>query len=431
MLELPRYILNSLNNNKTSLGEHPAYPPEEEEKFIINAVANKFSDIVKNIEITDIEQLKSELGSLLTKCKKIESKNTSALEQLCVDIVSELFSIPEDTVQINVKIVNEVNDDNQRLLPEKTSDFSFDSIEDMNHLSDEIYKRRMLNALVTGAAMYYSNNISSYIKELFEIDSELPALYKKIIKFNEILMFFEKDKLKEDNETIEAGKVDVTMDMPQNMVKIESEGIIFPILLEETIKGLLELAIAHGLPEDRKKAEYVIKKSDFKLAELWDMRLGSALWEIVANQIENLDVVEPNFFLMTLAELPTDTFNDCLREIFGKTKRGEKILKNIVAKIMSEKDKDEFNDFMQHGNDGHQIEDGYYTSEELISDSVGQFTNIEEKKNKPRKNDKGETVPEKCDKCGSKVGVFIQGEPIVRCTNEKCKKYFGTLPFPN
>ena len=49
MLELPRYILNSLNNNKTSLGEHPAYPPEEEEKFIINAVANKFSDIVKNI----------------------------------------------------------------------------------------------------------------------------------------------------------------------------------------------------------------------------------------------------------------------------------------------------------------------------------------------------------------------------------------------
>ena len=128
MLELPRYILNSLNNNKTSLGEHPAYPPEEEEKFIINAVANKFSDIVKNIEITDIEQLKSELGSLLTKCKKIESKNTSALEQLCVDIVSELFSIPEDTVQINVKIVNEVNDDNQILLPEKTSDFSFDSI---------------------------------------------------------------------------------------------------------------------------------------------------------------------------------------------------------------------------------------------------------------------------------------------------------------
>ena len=321
MLELPRYILNSLENNKTSLGEHPSFPPEEEEKFIINTVANKFSSIVKDIEIPDIERLKTELGSLLTKCRKLESKNISALEQLCVDIVTELFSIPEDTIQINVKIVDSVNDDNQRLLPEKTTDFSFDSIDDMNYLSGEIYKRRMLNALVTGAAMYYANNISSYIRELFEIDSELPSLYKKIIRYNEILMFFEKDKLKEDNDTLEAGKVDVTMNMPQNMVKIESEGIIFPILLEETIKGILELAIAHGLPENREKAEYVMKKSDFKLAELWDMRLGSALWDIVASQIENLDVVEPNFFLMTLAELPSKKFNDCLyRTNRNKTK---------------------------------------------------------------------------------------------------------------
>ena len=301
MLELPKYILKSLENNKTSLGEHPSFPPDEEEKFIINAVANKFTDITSNLEITDIEQLKSELGKLVTLCKKIESKNVHALEELCTTIVTELFSIPEDTIQLNVKIVDEVNDDNQRFLPEKTTDFSFDSISDMNYLSGEIYKRRMLNVLVTGASMYYANNISSYIRELFEIDDELPSLYKKIIKYNEILMFFEKDKLKEDSDTTEAGKVDVTMDMPQNMVKIDAEGIIFPVLLNETIKGILELAIAHGLPENREKAEYVIKKSDFKLAELWDMRLGSALWNIIASQIDDLDVVEPNFFLMTLA----------------------------------------------------------------------------------------------------------------------------------
>jgi hypothetical protein len=277
--------------------------------------------------------------------------------------------------------------------------------------------------------MYYANNISSYIRELFEIDDELPSLYKKIIKYNEILLFFEKDKLKEDSDTTEAGKVDVTMDMPQNMVKIDAEGIIFPVLLNETIKGILELAIAHGLPENREKAEYVIKKSDFKLAELWDMRLGSALWNIIASQIDNMDVVEPNFFLMTLAELPSDKFNDCLREIFGRTKRGERILKNIVSKIESEKDKDDFNDFIQQSNDSVEIEDGYYTSEELIADCVNESVRLEEKKHKLRKNDKGETVPEKCDKCGSKIGVFIQGEPIFKCTNKKCGKYFGVLPF--
>ena len=49
---------------------------------------------------------------------------------------------------------------------------------------------------------------------------------------------------------------------------------------------------------------------------------------------------------------------------------------------------------------------------------------------KNRTNDKGETVPEKCPKCGSDIGVFLRGEPVFLCTNKKCNKYFGTLPFP-
>ena len=377
MLELPKYILDSLSKNKTSLGEHPAFPPEEEEKFTINAVARYFTGLVDGIEITDINQLKTELGKLIVRCQKIEAKSTTALEQLCMNIVSELFSIPDNTINIEAKIVNEVDVSNQRQVPEKTDDFSFDSIKDMKYLTGEIYKRRMLNALVTGASMYYSKNISSYISELFEIDDELPSLYKKIIRYNEILMFFEKDTIAEKDESVtDGGKVDVVMNMPENMVSIKAEGIIFPVLLNETIKGILELAIAHGLPESRKKAEYVIKKSDFKLAELWDMRLGISLWSIIASQIEDMDVIEPNFFLMTLSELSVDKFNDCLCEIFGKTNRGKKILDNIIHKIRYEKDKDDFDDFIKQKNNDYQIDDGYYTSEELLTDDM----NDEEKR---------------------------------------------------
>ena len=42
------------------------------------------------------------------------------------------------------------------------------------------------------------------------------------------------------------------------------------------------------------------------------------------------------------------------------------------------------------------------------------------------KNDKGEIVPEKCDKCGGDVVVQIHGEPVYLC--KKCGKYFGTMP---
>jgi len=53
---------------------------------------------------------------------------------------------------------------------------------------------------------------------------------------------------------------------------------------------------------------------------------------------------------------------------------------------------------------------------------------FQENKKDKRINDKGELVPDKCDKCGSKIAVFLHGEPIYQCTNKKCKKYFGTVP---
>ena len=43
------------------------------------------------------------------------------------------------------------------------------------------------------------------------------------------------------------------------------------------------------------------------------------------------------------------------------------------------------------------------------------------------KNDKGEKVPSHCDKCGEKIYIYIQGEPIFKCG--KCSKYFGTVQF--
>lgn len=50
------------------------------------------------------------------------------------------------------------------------------------------------------------------------------------------------------------------------------------------------------------------------------------------------------------------------------------------------------------------------------------------KGNNRRYNDKGNFVPDICPKCGSKVGVYIQGEPVYLCSNKKCRKYFGTMP---
>ena len=49
------------------------------------------------------------------------------------------------------------------------------------------------------------------------------------------------------------------------------------------------------------------------------------------------------------------------------------------------------------------------------------------KRKKVVKNDEGEIVPEFCKKCGGKVGTYICGEPIYKCS--ECGEYYGTVPF--
>lgn len=389
MSTLPNHILKALKDNKTSLGEHPSFPPDEEEKFIVYLVQDTYDELCEKLNNVEYQDLKNKLGKLIVECRKIERNNKEALEQLCANVINEMFQIPQDTIDLDIKIVDKIDTSSDRLLPEKTLDFSFEDIEDMNNLTDEIYKRRMLNALVTGASIYYMNYIIKYVKEIFDIDSELPSLYKKILECNNILIYNEKDTLMENDKALEGGKVDVMISSNDTLPIIKAEGVLFPILFEETVKGLLELAISHGLPKNKEKAKYVLSKSDFKLAEMWDMRLGLPLWKLIDKQMKEAgyDIFEVglNFFLMKLSEMDCKTFNKSLQEIFAKTKKGKEILSDISEEILYEKDKDEFDDYVQTKNDStvqlndddcftadellDNDEENYFTSDELINDS--------------------------------------------------------------
>lgn len=371
-MELPNFIIKALASNKTSLGEHPSYPPEDEEKFAVKLISKYFDIITEKYGDISEQDLQHELSDAIAKCKKIEANHTDELEQLCVKIITELFDIPEDILNIEVNLVNHVNSDNQRMIPEKTEDYSFEDINDINYLTDEIYKRRLLNALVSGAALNYANIFTKYLSDIFDIDTELASLYKKILDYNRILLYLTKDTLSNDeNMSMDGGKVDVMISSEDFKVTIKAEALLFPILVEETIRGILELAASHGLPKDKSKANYVISKSDFKLAELWDSRLGLPLWDLIENTVKNCGYdtqdIGVNFLIMSIAELQPNDFNNLLQEVFAITKKGKSMMSNIIEHILQEKERDDFDDYMSQNNDKYQInDDDYFEPEDLI-----------------------------------------------------------------
>ena len=138
--------------------------------------------------------------------------------------------------------------------------------------------------------------------------------------------------------------------------------------MEETIKGVLELAVLHGLPKDRKKAAYIMKKADFGAAEMWDLRLGLPLWERIINICE--DDVEPNFLLMELSSLEYDEFNEVLGEVFAHTKKGKTILKEITANIIKKQGEDDFHQYIDMRNSEFQLDDDEFKPEELVDETI-------------------------------------------------------------
>lgn len=99
--------------------------------------------------------------------------------------------------------------------------------------------------------------------------------------------------------------------------------------------------------------------------------------------------------------------------------------------------------YMAHGKNGKACagileastvfdKDDYLGDMEVLTEEEPEDEAIKESKTLHEiefKNDKGEEVPKTCPKCGSKVGVFLRGEPVFLCSNKDCEKYFGTVPF--
>lgn len=379
-----KHIIKAIDDNKTSLGDNPALPPEDDMKSLSRMVTTYYEGLESKVKLLFpqlVGKLREEdLSELLSQAMKEERKSHVALEELVARFVKEEFELDDSDIEFSINLVSKVDNDSCRMYPEQNTDYTFEDIEDMKGLTSEIYKRRFLNALTTGAAMDYAAYIGRYIPDIEKINSDLPAIYEKLMLLNEVFLFTSKAVGPGENDGSDGGKVDVYMASPEQPVKIEAEALTTPILLYEAIKGLLELAIAHGLPQDRGKASYIISKADFKFAEIWDQRLGIVLWNEIKTAIGHIEGLDINklglcHIFMELSQLDCDAFNRLMSNVLAKTKSGKQLLTELCEKIVSLKEREDFDsDMADMEGQVPPTDDGYFGDDNaddiLLSDSV-------------------------------------------------------------
>ena len=340
------HIEKELRDDSHHLGGNKSLPRTGTEQHYSEKLASKrFKDLVAKVkrywgvEVVN-PRMAMEVMQLLRQAMMIEKDHTEALEQLAIDLVREEFDIPEDQVDMEAKLVQgQISGEGMQQKPKENPEMpELESEEDYDRLNSEVQKRRMLNAIMQGAAKKGHYMFHMVEDELSNIDPRLIGIYGKLMSMTDLTYWMIPSMAGggsgDDSGGMKGGReyLDLSGDKP----KIVAEAWIFPVLLNELIKGSMELLAAHGLPEDEREAQYVIDKADFLESEVWDMRLGPGIWEKFIDAIDGDAYEIKHFLYYEIAQMPANEFHEFMKELLSGSNRGKQMLTDLANDIQKD-----------------------------------------------------------------------------------------------
>jgi len=367
---LPQFLFKLVKSHYTSLGENNAFPTSDEYPFDYILLKERYNEVCDTIEEFGFESLDEdyligELSKLVKMCKELEMPIRDTLEKICENSLNKLFAIPEESINMHFKLVDKIKfKNNIRFEPESKDDikYTFKDIADIDLTSNEVMKRRFIDALIQGASYTYSCIEGLYISEIDKINQDLPRLYRRIRAINDYLLFIKKEKM-DDKKPMQGSYVETHIGLDNKKCGINVQGIIFPLLFQEAIRGMFEIFSVHGLPQDLEKAKYVVKKSDFILAEPWDLRLGVGLWRMLFGEIKDTNIIP--YVFTEFVRLPIDEFNMTSKEILSHTEKGNEIVRTLVKHAEYDNGYQQFTNRINAKNlDKSLIKDSYFSGAE-------------------------------------------------------------------
>lgn len=373
--QLSNNLLLAIDKNLTSLGDNPSIPHISDRSFLEMVIHSEYDSICEDMKslftenIPSDSQLESILSKIIKKCQEIEKPYRSELELICGNKLAELFDIPQDSVNISLALVDEITIDTDSVIVDPVDGdqyLQFTGIDsDAEMLRKEIYKRRFLDMLCTGAGLSFSSVISSFVDEIYDINPQLLDFYEKFITINSYLLLSKDCMGINDHDNKLIGTNTVRLGGEDEVVTIEAQGKIFPVLYAESIKGFMELFASHGLPKDTELANEVIGKSDFIKAEPWDMRFGPLIWKslYLALMENDEDTTLLPYIFQTISRLEPDSFSKFMNGVLIRTSQSQRWIEKIWNIAVKAKRDDDFGQKIEKSKQKSLISDDIYSQE--------------------------------------------------------------------
>ena len=297
-----------------------------------------------------VTQLTRTLMNAHNTIVQVESNHREELEQLAIELVMKEMGIPEGSVEYDAKIVGmgeiDMSDFNRDEGDEETNEeisleTEVEIFNELENLDLERAKRRMINSIIQGASKkghYMFQLIPERLQQITG-NQNILNLYGTLMSINDLNYWQLSDDTIKGLGGSAAGKESVERPEDEYGVpKVIARGINFPVLVHELIKGTLEVFAIQGRPEDEDGFDDVEDTEDTLEKEMWDLRLGPAIWDRLKSQFpeESLDenkIELQNYLLVEIFKLPAKKFLVFMKEVLGGTNRGKQLMDELMEGI--------------------------------------------------------------------------------------------------
>lgn len=386
-------------------------------------VSNRFQKVADKLrQVTGIQNLSSkqvqgmvyqEMMGKLSNIMRIESNNREELEELAIESCLDEAEVPSNWYEIDAQLnrssidtsdfrykEDEEEDEEEEEENEEPEYPSFDieDLTDEEELELEKHKRNIVNAIIQGAAKkgHYIFQKPEIKSKLDAIDPSLYSGYLGIMAINDFLYFTMDNMIEAMSQSGQgiAGKVQIKQkeggddeegedgeeggeETPDTV--IVAQGMIFPILCHEIIKGLEEAKGRHALPKKPGLAQKVMGQTDILSNEPMQLRIGPEIVEKLRNALPDEMFNESNkglinWFHILLYQIEAKEFleiiGNAISQDASKVRKATKVFEELIqeAKTM----KQEFEDYKEE--EGIDTDDDGYgddDDEEGLDDFLG------------------------------------------------------------
>lgn len=361
----------SITQGQHAYANNPAFPAQAGEggdTFAEDVASARYREIVRKISQATgipVNQISPRtghrlMGQMMQDMQAAMQYERGHEDELVAKAIEVLLEMPEfaaakgpyeeGAFRIEAELVRNpgqmtmqgMNVDPEEETPEERQAVGADVEQIAQELDSEKNKRRFINLLIQGSSMNKNYAYHMAADALNAINPQLVRTYSRLMPVAEWVYWAMPDQsLKDMMRTGQGQGGKAWVDWQGNVPVIHAQAVVFPVLLQELAKGLMEYLSRSHLEElDPDTRRHVKKHVDTLGNETSDIRMGPEVWRRFLNGIGDQNQNYVPYIYDYIIKLPAGEFNQRMNQILRGDAQGRRFVDELVQQIRA--DQEEF-----------------------------------------------------------------------------------------